>query len=137
MAFFPQAFRGNSSSFHPLFRLLDDFDNYARQDAHGQQAGGKRSSGAFWQPKFDVRELGDQYELHGELPGLSKDNVQIEFTEPQTLVISGRSERSITSGTPPANVIDQSSTKAAITEDGETETAHKATVEDADESTLR
>ncbi|KAG6075340.1 hypothetical protein E4U31_004906 [Claviceps sp. LM219 group G6] len=132
MAFFPRAFYDDSSSFTPLFRLLDDFDTYSRQSGGSQQQTSKRTgSGAgFWQPKFDVRETSDNYELHGELPGISKNNVQIEFTEPQSMVICGKAERSYTSGTPPAGSIDQPGNKATITEAGEPGSSHRATVED-------
>lgn len=129
MAFFPRTFYEDSSSFTPLFRLLDDFDNYSRQGGTGTgQQGAKRAT--FWQPKFDVRETGDNYELHGELPGLNKENVHLEFTEPQTLVVRGRAERSYTSGTPPAGLLGQSDKAGAITQGGE---SHKASVEDANE----
>ncbi|KAG5920115.1 heat shock protein [Claviceps africana] len=131
MAFFPRAlYDDDSSSFTPLFRLLDDFDTYTRQTGGGQP-GPKRSGGGFWQPKFDVRETGDNYELHGELPGISKDNVHIEFTDSQTLVVRGRAERSYSAGTPPAGLIDQPDNKGAI-EGGEA-SSHKATVEDETE----
>ncbi|QUC19101.1 uncharacterized protein UV8b_03342 [Ustilaginoidea virens] len=132
MAFFPRAFYEDTSSFTPLFRLLDDFDTYSRGGATHHE-GGKRSGGAFWQPRFDVRETAESYELHGELPGLSKDNVHIEFTEPQTLVVRGRSERTYTAGTPPAGVIEEGERKGAITEGGEGGESHRATVEDVDE----
>lgn len=128
MAFFPRALYDDSSSFTPLFRLLDDFDNYSRQTGDHQQ-GPKRRGTTFWQPKFDVRETGENYQLHGELPGMSKENVHIEFTDPQALVVRGRTERSYSSGTPPAGLIDQSN-KGAITEGGEAASSHKATVED-------
>ncbi|KAG6023320.1 hypothetical protein E4U40_004047 [Claviceps sp. LM458 group G5] len=135
MAFFPSAFfNDDSTSFTPLFRLLDDFDNYSRQSGSSQQQqqqyGSKRTGVGFWQPKFDVRETSDNYELHGELPGINKDNVHIEFTDPQSLVVRGRAERSYTSGTPPAGLIDQPGNKGAITEGGEGGSSHKATVED-------
>ncbi|KAG5987904.1 hypothetical protein E4U52_007068 [Claviceps spartinae] len=134
MAFFPRAFfNDDSTSFTPLFRLLDDFDTYSRQSGNSQhqhQHGSKRASAGFWQPKFDVRETSDNYELHGELPGISKDNVHIEFTDPQSLIVRGRAERSYTSGTPPAGLIGQPGNKGAITEGGEAGTSHKATVED-------
>ncbi|KAG6108406.1 hypothetical protein E4U14_003684 [Claviceps sp. LM454 group G7] len=134
MAFFPRAFfNDDSTSFTPLFRLLDDFDTYSRQSGNSQhqhQHGSKRASAGFWQPKFDVRETSDNYELHGELPGISKDNVHIEFTDPQSLIVRGRAERSYTSGTPPAGLIGQPGNKGAITEGGEVGTSHKATVED-------
>jgi len=134
MAFFPRALYDDSSSFTPLFRLLDDFDTYSRQSgAAGPQGSRRAGSGAFWQPKFDVRETSDNYELHGELPGMSKENVHIEFTDPQSLVVRGRAERSYSSGTPPAGLLDQPNNKGAITEGGEASSSHKATVEDADE----
>jgi len=84
-------------------------------------------------PKFDVKEVSDAYELHGELPGIEQDNVQIEFTDAQTLTVKGRTERSFTSGTPPAGLVESSKTAGKITEGGETH-AHKATVEDEDAS---
>lgn len=133
MAFFPRTFYDDSSSFTPLFRLLDDFDSYSRQTGTGQQYGGRRSGGNFWQPKFDVRESGDNYELHGEMPGMDKDNVHIEFTEPQTLVVRGRAERSYPSRTPPAGLIDQSGQKGWSMEGGESVASHKATILDGNE----
>ncbi|CAK7210796.1 hypothetical protein SCUCBS95973_000910 [Sporothrix curviconia] len=48
-------------------------------------------------PRFDVRETESTYELHGELAGVERNNVSLEFTEPQTLVISGSIERNYTS----------------------------------------
>ncbi|KAG5956256.1 hypothetical protein E4U58_006687 [Claviceps cyperi] len=134
MAFFPRAFfNEDSTSFTPLFRLLDDFDNYSRQSGTSQQQqqhDSKRAGTGFWQPKFDVRETRDNYELHGELPGINKDNVHIEFTDPQSLVVRGRAEHSYASCTPPAGLINQPGNKGAITEGGEAGTSHKATVED-------
>jgi len=86
-------------------------------------------------PKFDVKELDDAYELHGELPGIEQENVQIEFTDAQTISVKGRTERTFSSDTPPAGFIesDSSKTPGAITENGETkDNTHKATVEDED-----
>lgn len=45
-------------------------------------------------PAFDVRELSDSYYLDGELPGVDQKNIEIEFSDPHTLVIQGRTERS-------------------------------------------
>ncbi|KAK2592793.1 hypothetical protein QQS21_009497 [Conoideocrella luteorostrata] len=134
MVFFPQTFYDSSSSpasFNPLFRLLDDFDNYSRQGSDAQQHACRRSRSSVWQPKFDVREAENCYELHGELPGMSKDNVHIEFTEPQTLVVRGRTERSYSSNTPPAGLISGSENSGAITNDAN---SHKASVEDDNEN---
>lgn len=71
--------------FGPLFRLLDDYD--VHRSSRGQTA--VRS----FAPRFDVRESPDAYHLDGELPGIAQKDVDIEFSDPQTLVIKGRSER--------------------------------------------
>ncbi|KAK0392329.1 hypothetical protein NLU13_1825 [Sarocladium strictum] len=140
MAFFPRNFyntTANDTSFHPLFRLLDDFDNYSRQSGSGTQ--GRRSGLQPWQPKFDVRETGEAYELHGELPGMNKENVHIEFTEPQTMLVRGKVERTYTAGTPPSGAIEGNTSAGAITEgEGRKDSnSHKATVEDEEEAQSR
>lgn len=136
MSFFPRSIYGADPSFTPLFRLLDDFDTY-RSEVQGQPTNGKkgRSAARIFNPKFDVRETENTYELHGELPGIERDNVNIEFTEPQTIVIHGHVERTYQAGTPPAGFIEGGGAKmsGAITEAGEEHhatKAHKATVED-------
>ncbi|KAL1897044.1 hypothetical protein Sste5346_004249 [Sporothrix stenoceras] len=53
-------------------------------------------------PRFDVRETEHTYELHGELAGVDRNNVNLEFTEPQTLVISGNVERNYSTASPAA-----------------------------------
>jgi len=134
MAFFPRNLYNPDASFAPLFRLLDEFDAYSRPlSGNGPH---RRSGLPIWQPKFDVRETGDRYELHGELPGVSKDQVQIEFTEPQTMVVRGRVERSYTSGTPPAGLLKDAPATKAIAEGGDQQTSasHHATVEDEGEA---
>ncbi|RSL50282.1 hypothetical protein BHE90_006730 [Fusarium euwallaceae] len=132
MAFFPRNFYNSDASFTPLFRLLDDFDSYSRQG----QNGSRRSGLSHWQPKFDVRETAEAYELHGELPGMSKEDVHIEFTEPQTMLIRGKTERTYTAGTPPAGLVEDTAMSGAITEGSEDDkNSHKATVEDEAEAT--
>ncbi|KAI9850451.1 MAG: hypothetical protein M1838_005663 [Thelocarpon superellum] len=103
--------------FAPLFRLLDDYDVH--------RGGASKSIRAF-QPKFDVREIKDAYELHGELPGISQNDVSIEFTDTHTLVIKGRTERESHFGNPTAGSVTDVSEQSAD--------SHKATVED-EEST--
>jgi HSP20 family molecular chaperone IbpA len=109
MAFFPRAaFHNNEASFHPLFRLLDEFDKYSTQDGGSGSSNGRKGAGAVsqWHPKFDIRETDTAYELHGELPGIDKKDISIEFPEPQTLIVRGKTERTYTSGTPPAGLIE-------------------------------
>jgi len=123
------------SSFTPLFRLLDDFDTYSRETGNTGGHHQRHSRTRTFNPKFDVRELPDAYELHGELPGIEQKDVEIEFTDPQTLTIRGRTERSYSSGTPPSHLVEGQKTGGAITEGGEqSQSSHKATVEDEKES---
>jgi HSP20 family molecular chaperone IbpA len=133
MAFFPRnIYDDTTSSFGSLFRLLDDFDSYQRQ--------GTNLKGLTFNPKFDVRETDNTYELHGELPGIKRENISIEFTGPQTVVIRGRVQRSYQSGTPPAGYVEGARTSGAITEGGEEQPRkpHSVTVEDeeANEGTV-
>jgi len=124
MSFFPRFAAGE---FAPLFRLLDDYDTH-RSSRTGF------SSVRSWAPKFDVKEVKDAYQLDGELPGIEQKDIQIEFTDPHTLVIKGRTEREYPSGTPPAAVEDAQATGAieAAPEGTETPKSHQASVEDED-----
>ncbi|KAJ5172295.1 hypothetical protein N7492_004888 [Penicillium capsulatum] len=67
------------SDLAPLLRLLDP--------PH------PRSTRTRFTPAFDVRELTDGYYLDGELPGVDQSQIDIEFTDPHTLVIQGRTDR--------------------------------------------
>ncbi|KAL4961457.1 Hsp20/alpha crystallin family protein [Aspergillus stella-maris] len=87
MAFFP---RYCSGDFTPLFQLLDDYDMHQSTRRPNNK---KATSVRTFTPKFDVYELQDSYYLDGELPGVDQSKIEIEFSDPQTLVIKGRSER--------------------------------------------
>lgn len=127
MAYFPRSFYGSETGFTPLFRLLDDFDTYTRSQSDSTRSRGNIA----FQPKFDVRELDEAYELHGELPGISKENISIEFADQHTMLIRGRVERSYTAGTPPAGLVQDTQMAGALTEGGEeSPKPHQATVED-------
>lgn len=119
-------------SFAPFFRFIDAFDNHQSSKRGGQQSLFRQS----FNPKFDVVETKDAYELHGEIPGAERKDISIEFTEPQTIVVHGRVERQRTEGTPPSGLVEGSKDSAgAITEGGEQAPAspsesHRATVTD-------
>jgi HSP20 family protein len=105
MSIFPRTFitgdnYNSSPSFHPLFRLLDDFDAYSQRDG-GEGRQGRTSLARTFNPKFDVREVENGYELHGELPGIEQKDVEIEFSDSQTLNIRGKVEREYASGEKP------------------------------------
>ncbi|KAJ5123422.1 30 kDa heat shock protein [Penicillium atrosanguineum] len=76
-----------NSDFRPLFRLLDDYETHRSRAAPS-------TSTRSYTPAFDVRELNDGYYLDGELPGVNQSNIDIEFSDPHTLVIKGYTERS-------------------------------------------
>ncbi|KAI1466652.1 small heat shock protein [Daldinia caldariorum] len=135
--FGPRFYSSAEPNFTGLFRLIDDFDRYAGQSESGNnQQGGRHHSRHVptFTPKFDLKETENAFELHGELPGVDKDQVQIEFTDPQTIVIRGRVERTYTSGTPPAGLLEKGQeSRGAIADKEHHEKAHKPTVEDAPE----
>ncbi|RAH70022.1 Hsp20/alpha crystallin family protein [Aspergillus aculeatinus CBS 121060] len=80
----------SAGEFGPLFRLLDDYDLHrSGQGASSSTTAAARS----FAPRFDVRETAEGYHLDGELPGIAQKDVDIEFSDPQTLVIKGRTER--------------------------------------------
>jgi len=95
MALFPRSF---TQEFSPLFRLMDDYSNISR-DLQGPAGDAWKSLRTF-QPKFDVSETKDGYQLHGELPGIDQKDVSIEWTDGNTLEISGRTETRRESGGP-------------------------------------
>ncbi|CAP92654.1 heat shock protein [Penicillium rubens] len=74
-----------SGDFAPLFRLLDDYDDH--------RSGRNQATVRSFSPRFDIRESEEAYHFDGELPGIDQKDVDIEFSDPQTLVVKGRSER--------------------------------------------
>lgn len=91
--------------FSSLFRMLDDFERYAQQTVGRPTSvipgiGSPMTDSIAIAPKFDVTEHEKSYSLQGELPGVSPEHVSIEFTDPQTMVISGHAEREHTEGDP-------------------------------------
>lgn len=131
MALFrPAWYTEEPSTFNGLFRLLDEFENYTRDAGTNGPRGrgrhhGRHHGASVFTPRFDLRETEKTFELHGELPGLDRKDLTIEFTEPQTMVIHGRTERSYSAGTPPAGLVEDVQMSGAITEGGE---PHAATV---------
>lgn len=116
-----------TSEMAPLFRLLDDYNTHS-------SLGNLTSNSAIraYQPKFDVREHAHTYELQGELPGIEQKDVHIEFADPHTLVIKGRTEREYSS-----DGADQAHGRITgdVTDAGNNKShGHKATVEDENDA---
>ncbi|AEO55665.1 heat shock-like protein [Thermothelomyces thermophilus ATCC 42464] len=93
-------------------------------------------------PRFDVRETEDAYEFYGELPGLQRENLNIELPDPQTLVVSGHVERSYPrlSNVSSSKAIEPAPTPTSTTTETEQprRNSYQATVEDdpEDENSL-
>jgi len=102
MALFPRLV---ASEFVPMFRLLDDYASHmvSRGSVCGPTfVAAKRP----FQPRFDIKESKDSYELHGELPGINQKDINIEFIDPQTLSIKGRTENHLQRGSPPSKAVE-------------------------------
>ncbi|CAD6500691.1 BgTH12-06399 [Blumeria graminis f. sp. triticale] len=119
MSFLPRSFiTSDHSTLPPIFRLLDEVDQYSRTIDRSLQ-----SQLQTFTPKFDVKELAEAFELHGELPGIDQKDVDIEFTDTSTLTIRGRSE---------SNLKKDVSTTANVEETRSQNKTFQATVEDAE-----
>lgn len=97
MSLFPRF----TQEFAPLFRLMDDYDNRAFREIN-QQLREVRS----FTPKFDVKELKDSYELHGEFPGMEQKDITIEWTDANTLTVKGRHEHVREEGSRPTTEVE-------------------------------
>ena len=98
MSLFPRF----TQEFAPLFRLMDDYDRRVIRDFPNVQS---------FTPKFDVKEVNDAYELHGEFPGIEQKDINIEWTDANTLTISGRHEHVREEGQRPTAAIEDGSSK--------------------------
>lgn len=123
MSLFPRF----TQEFAPIFRLFDEYDRQAFRDvdSHFQSI---RS----FTPKFDVKETKEAYELHGELPGVEQKNISIEWTDNNTLTISGKHEHVREEGRRPTAIEGGEEQKKIeshqpTVEDDSTEPANKGT----------
>lgn len=128
MSLFPRF----TNEFAPLFRLFDEYDRQAFPsgvDRHLSQT--LRS----FTPKFDVKETQDTYELHGELPGIEQKAINIEWTDNNTLTVSGRHEHvreEEERGARPKAFVEEAQTEAQTASKGAIEN-RQPSVQDGDE----
>ncbi|KAK9646501.1 hypothetical protein HCH54_005241 [Aspergillus fumigatus] len=85
--------RNPAGGFPSLTRALNDLESFLSRPTGGNEVLGHC-------PRFDVRETKDSYRLDGDLPGVDKKNVEVEFSDDNTLTIKGHSERESTSENP-------------------------------------
>ncbi|KAF4498963.1 heat shock 30 [Fusarium agapanthi] len=147
MAFFlPQTFYHIQAPQNPLYHLLRELDQSVQQPQRKRQCQPQQKSRAQascpayrvnsrpWEPRFEAHETEDSFVLYGELPGMNKEHVTVEFPEPRKLVVSGKVERfteepkaveTATEETAPAPVITESDN-----EDTRSRSSYQATVGD-------
>jgi HSP20 family protein len=122
MPFFEPAYLSSEANF---FQLLSGLDQPQRKYCAPRHFRSQQTQQTFT-PRFDVCEVDGAYELYGELPGVEQEEILIEFTDAQTLVIKGKTERVPTTTTAPPNIEPESSKDAEIS----SQTACSPTVED-------
>ena len=118
-----------TQEFAPLFRLLDDYDRRVFRDFDRQPRNEVRS----FTPRFDVKEVDNAYELYGEFPGIEQKDINIEWTDANTLTVSGHHEQVKEEGERPEGLIEEPGvegapeTQAAKKPEGEVQKAENAT----------
>ncbi|KAI9154665.1 het protein [Paramyrothecium foliicola] len=135
-------FYQTTASFNPLLRLLSELEQEPQPRQHPQQPQ-RAQSGCpayrfgvrSWEPRFEAQEIEDAFVIYGELPGLNKDHVTVEFPEPRKLVISGKVERSSNAAPVPAEIVQREPAPVIEpnAEDAPSRSSHQATVEDDNE----
>ncbi|KAL8924611.1 MAG: hypothetical protein Q9208_003926 [Pyrenodesmia sp. 3 TL-2023] len=104
-------------SFAPFFR---DFESLFQPEAFGFR---QQQQVRPFAPRFDIEENPSAYELHGELPGIKQEDIDIQFVDANTLVIKGKTTRESTrTNDGDVKGIEGTSKQKAI--------GHKASVED-------
>ncbi|CAG1968424.1 unnamed protein product [Fusarium graminearum] len=149
MAFFlPRTVYHTQAPLNPLYHLLRELDQSVQQPQQPQrrrQCQPQQKSRAQaecpayrvttrpWEPRFEAHETEDSFVLYGELPGLNKENVTVEFPEPRKLVVSGKVERFTDAPKPAETTAEQTAPAPAVesdNEDTQSRSSYQATVED-------
>ena len=90
MSFYPRFANGD---FSPLLFLLDEFESQRSDRSNSGTSDSPSQSPKTFSPRFDMREVNDAYLLDGEVPGIGQSDVEIEFTDANTLEIKGHGRR--------------------------------------------
>jgi HSP20 family protein len=129
MPFFPQAYLSNEAQF---LNFLSELDKEASQQTQKQAPAQcvrrcRQAREEIFTPRFDVTETPTTYELFGEFPGLAQEDLNIEFTDAQTVVVKGKTVRTGTTIPTPEPTEE---IKATDNSDASSEKSHNVTVED-------
>jgi len=131
MPFFPQAYLSSEAQ---LLNFLSEIDQAVLQEQtkeapvqrvrHCQPRQAREET---FTPRFDVAETATTYELFGELPGLSQEELNIEFVDAQTVVVKGKTVRPATTIPTPEPVANE---QQPDNSDASSEKSPNPTVED-------
>ncbi|KAI1056552.1 hypothetical protein LB507_001424 [Fusarium sp. FIESC RH6] len=149
MAFFlPRTAYHVQAPMNPLYHLLRELDQSVLQpqqpqrkrQCHPQQktraevaCPAYRVNARPWEPRFEAHETRDSFVIYGELPGLNKEHVTVEFPEPTKLVVSGKVERFIDAPKADETTSEKTAPTPTIESDNEdtrSRSSYQATVED-------
>ncbi|KAL3469512.1 HSP20-like chaperone [Aspergillus californicus] len=82
-----------NGAFPSLTRTMNDLESILSHPLGSNEMFGRY-------PSFDVRETKDSYCLDGDLPGVDKNDVQLELSDDNVLTVKGHSERESVSEDP-------------------------------------
>jgi len=68
------------------------------------------------QPVADVKETEKEYRIEAEIPGVKKNDVEIELLGDNTVVLRGKIERTAETGTPPTTTATSTETQPTTTD---------------------
>jgi HSP20 family protein len=115
---------------HPAAGFLSQFNSVFGEieRALAQQQQEQRSVRTV-HPKFDVKETETAFEIYGELPGYSKDNINIQWNE-DNLTISGQTQKEVETAPAEAEVAETAAQENIDDSASESSGYQKPTVED-------
>lgn len=130
MSFFWNQPQVANAEFGPFFRFLEEVAEQSAQP-QAKSAGCHSAPRAHFRPKFDVAETEAAYELFGDLPGVSQQDLDVEFPDAQTLTVRGKVVRRQPESTTTAEAAEP--TTVASDDDAASTKGKQASVEDDDE----
>lgn len=87
--FLPGLFGDSEGPFHAMRRMADEMDRMMEGFLGGRLSrAGRGGMQSLWHPQIEVFQRGDQLVVCADLPGLGRDDVQVEFQD-GTLTIEG------------------------------------------------
>lgn len=95
------------ANFEHVFNMFNNLHRMSETASHNK-----------FLPSFDVKEDKDAYTLEGEVPGIERKDIVIEFSDDQTLTIRGRTKHSREEGQRPHAVSEIKEGEAPAKESG-------------------